>query len=729
MSGREVIVKLLQRYMLLRWSETTLIAAAAFMISFGVFNHVLSLVYSFVASMLIALGVGASYAWHQRLTTLSIHKISSWLDQQFAEFEDSTDLLVRNVDRFSSLEQLQLARIEERLLAREHSFKLPHRLPVAGLAFVAAVVLLFALLSWQHPDKPQQTKVTYGQQKSSPGHPQLAQTKITIIPPGYSGLQKTEQSDLNIAALAGSTLQWKLNFDTAPTAVSWLAASGMDKSFTGEDGQFTLQMKLQESAIYQLVWSSSIDTSATDYFQITIQEDNPPMVEVTDMPQFSRYKWEERNQVPMTASLSDDFALTDATIVATVSKGSGESVKFREERMKFDTPTTIQGRQLSGKKVFDLLKLGMEPGDELYFYVEATDNRTPNPQRSRTQTYFIALLDTAEVTYAMDDGFGVDIMPDYFRSQRQLIIDTEKLLAEQKRITKEEFNRTSNELGYDQKVLRLRYGQFLGEEFATDVGPAKGGEEADHADAESMIEEFGHQHDTENEHHQVEEAKTENPQAAFGHSHDNTEEATFFTQSIKAKLRAALSLMWDSELQLRLYQPKQSLPHQYEILKLLKEISQDSRIYVHRMGFDPPPIKEEKRLTGELKDIQRVERVTQHQGQDPYPAIRAALKELNSLGAITQLDAVTKGMLQQAAHELASLAVAEPGKYLTTLSLMRQILDETSARESLNENLKTIKITLASVIPQEPISPVPAAGFRHVTDDALVKELTKVPNE
>lgn len=61
--------------------------------------------------------------------------------------------------------------------------------------------------------------------------------------------------------------------------------------------------------------------------------------------------------------------------------------------------------------------------------------------------------------------------------------------------------------------------------------------------------------------------------------------------------------MWDAELHLRLYEPEKSLPFQYEALKYIQEIKNSARIYVHRIGFDPPPIKEESRLTGKIKDI------------------------------------------------------------------------------------------------------------------------------
>ncbi|MEZ4904628.1 MAG: hypothetical protein R2822_24210 [Spirosomataceae bacterium] len=46
---------------------------------------------------------------------------------------------------------------------------------------------------------------------------------------------------------------------------------------------------------------------------------------------------------------------------------------------------------------------------------------------------------------------AMNILPEYFRSQRQIIIDTEKLLAKQKKMRCQEFNSTSNEIGFDQK--------------------------------------------------------------------------------------------------------------------------------------------------------------------------------------------------------------------------------------------------------------------------------------
>ena len=110
------------------------------------------------------------------------------------------------------------------------------------------------------------------------------------------------------------------------------------------------------------------------------------------------------------------------------------------------------------------------------------------------------------MTTAVDAGLGVDLMPEYFRSQRQIIIDSEKLLRERKAIPKETFNSRSNSLAYDQKVLRLRYGEFLGEEFESGIGPQTITGD-DHAGDEDVTKQYGHVHDKDNEHNLVEEKK------------------------------------------------------------------------------------------------------------------------------------------------------------------------------------------------------------------------------
>src|SRR5690606_20592372 len=90
--------------------------------------------------------------------------------------------------------------------------------------------------------------------------------------------------------------------------------------------------------------------------------------------------------------------------------------------------------------------------------------RFPEPNFSRSDTYFINYVDSTGVDEQELIGMAIHVMPEYFRSQRQIIIDTENLIATKKSKSEKEFNSTSNEIGSDQKLLRIRYGQYLGEE-------------------------------------------------------------------------------------------------------------------------------------------------------------------------------------------------------------------------------------------------------------------------
>ena len=76
------------------------------------------------------------------------------------------------------------------------------------------------------------------------------------------------------------------------------------------------------------------------------------------------------------------------------------------------------------------------------------------------------------------------VLPAYFRSQRQIILDAEALQKDKRRIAADRFLRRSDEIGVDQRILRLRYGQFLGEEAEgePEPPPTNDAEETHHDD-------------------------------------------------------------------------------------------------------------------------------------------------------------------------------------------------------------------------------------------------------
>jgi hypothetical protein len=51
---------------------------------------------------------------------------------------------------------------------------------------------------------------------------------------------------------------------------------------------------------------------------------------------------------------------------------------------------------------------------------------------------------------------------------------------------------------------------------------------------------------------------------------------------------------------LRAITPKTALPPEHKALEAIKELQQADRIYLHKTAFAPPPIKEDKRMTGDM---------------------------------------------------------------------------------------------------------------------------------
>ncbi len=743
-------LRMKRKFQLLRSIEILLWSLAMGVVCFYLFQFLPthSLI-PLICAIVITAGVFIVGAQKLQVFNIKEEDLAIYMNRAYPQLEESADLLLQGDKNLSSLQQLQKAKITRQFESIYPTIKLPHHIGRAAGVFVLSTIISAALTAFS-PSKesklqqPENVAMTDRiDKKSLPVF--VKNAIIAISPPAYTEIRNYTSRGLNLKIPESSKVLWKITFEGEAIHPSFIF-SGKDtlKLIPQEGREFQVTRSFKESGFYQIVWTTADSiTHYSDYYKIETIKDQPPAITVENLNQFVDLKFTDNLKVELKSTLTDDYGLSTGYVIATVSKGSGEAIKFREEKLAFDRPEKISGKKLQANKTIDLLKLGLQPGDELYFYIEAIDNKSPEANRTRTETYFIALQDTSSQITSVDAGLGVDLLPEYFRSQRQIIIDSEKLLGEKKRITKQNFNARSNELGYDQKILRMRYGEFLGEEFESGSGAHHEIPNTDTDENEDVTKKFGHSHDTENEHNLVKEKKTpvdvqehdhadegisnqkDDPLKAFVHAHDGDEEATFFVQSIKAKLKAAVTIMWDAELYLRLYQPEKSLPYQYKALKLLKEISQDSRVYVHRTGFDPPPLKEEKRLTADLSEIKNSTLKSQEEKAEVYPDIRKALLLIEEL---VQKDSIVltteiKTIFINAGRELAIVTINQPGRYLESLSLLKRLTqDEIKTKERLNA-LILIRSTFWNLIPHETMSPQAKSGINHELDMQFLKSL------
>ena len=295
----------------------------------------------------------------------------------------------------------------------------------------------------------------------------------------------------------------------------------------------------------------------------------------------------------------------------------------------------------------------MQPGDELYFFISAIDNHN---QETRSDVYIVTLPDTTNMTGLDGMITGLNIKPAFFRSERQIIIETEQLLKDKAKISIEEFRKKSSDVGFDQKLLRLRYGKFLGEETGSEI-----------AGAEDQQQE----NDKSNSDNENEIVKK------YGHEHDNAEDATFFDPATKKQLKAMLAEMWNAELKLRTFIPNEALLFEYKALVLLKDLQQNSRAYVPKTGIKTTPLNLGKRLTGDLSKInQPVTQESFGKSESATTIVRRALGTLEQLKADGTLSSQSKEILQTAFRQLSIRAADEPSVYLTSLSSLRKIVNE-----------------------------------------------------
>jgi len=192
-------------------------------------------------------------------------------------------------------------------------------------------------------------------------------------------------------------------------------------------------------------------------------------------------------------------------------------------------------------------------------------------------------------------------LPAYFRSQRQIIIESEALLKERGKLARAEFVSRSDAIGVDQRILRLRYGQFLGEE--TEGGPKAPPTTGDgDKPAAEVADEHGHEAAAQDKPEPIGDSAS--LLEAYGHTHDEAEAATLLDPETRKLLKSALDQMWQSELHLRQGNPDKALPFEYRALRFIKQVQQASRIYLARVGLELPPIDESRRLGGERAGLQ-----------------------------------------------------------------------------------------------------------------------------
>ena len=323
MRGSATIVGLRKKYVRLRILETMLLAGGAgsalWAICFWIrLDPYVNLTITAAAAATIAV----FRIYKLGLSSMNDERMSWFLNKEFPQLQDSSDLLLRTQQQLTPMEQIQAGRTERALDAIDN-IRLPHKALHAAVVLTAGITLavsssLFpAATPVSLPAGGSTPVVAQASPVASPA--ELASRSITIRPPGYTGLANSTSSALSITVPEASQLTWTLNFTSTPQAVHLNFSNGDSASMIKAGEQFTLTRKVAESLIYQVKWESQGVTRSSDYFEIRVKPDGAPLLTITDLQQFTRLGWDEKTSIDVPVLLQDDYGLSGGHIVATVS--------------------------------------------------------------------------------------------------------------------------------------------------------------------------------------------------------------------------------------------------------------------------------------------------------------------------------------------------------------------------------------------------------------------------
>ncbi len=549
---------------------------------------------------------------------------ASWiarrLDALEPSMEDSTALLF-DTRELAPLPALQRARLLRRLDAIGADLRPPWPWRsfalAAGLGVVIAPVVALAPRVREEPAEQADGRTG----ATAPAATRIEEASLAFAPPAYTGIAATTQGTLDVRVPQDTTLRWRLRLAPMPAAVALQLHDGRRIALQREGDAWSGTMVVAASALYRIVVDAAPPLADDGLHRIDMIADRAPVVRVIEPERSLNLVDAAPAPWPFVFEADDDYGLGKAELVVTHAHGNGENIAVGEQVIALtgepvktgstgaaSVPARTNGEHaprvaMRYAHALDLAALGFAKGDDVVVRLVVSDNRAPEANVTRGPGVILRWPPEASKESAGLDGIVQKTMPAYFRSQRQIIIDTETLIAERARLDEATLIERSDRIGVDQKLLRLRYGQFLGEE---SEGQAEHAPEGAIGEADTQAGALAARHEAHEAGPPQAPAKfgeAGDVLAEYGHVHDIAEAATLLDPDTRATLKAALDEMWQAELHLRQGAPEVALPYEQRALDYIKQVQQATRIYLARVGLELPVPDEARRLGGDRKGV------------------------------------------------------------------------------------------------------------------------------
>jgi Domain of unknown function (DUF4175) len=564
------------------------------------------------SSVCAVLTMVASAPWvRQAIRAYDAHWLVRRLNALLPAFEDSVDLLrggkAADALRAGSLPALQIARLQNRL----QELRLPDLRPAyprrtllimwAG-ALLVAIGVLIAPWDWREL----RSHVPAGKQTASSTS---IDAELHVTPPAYTGLPARELTSLDANVPEGSSVAFAVHPGPGVTRAALVFHDGSRLELRRDGDTWRAERLFAAATLFRLSLdgaAAGVAAPAQPLHRLDVIPDRPPEVIVRTPERTLNLLASGQKTWDLAFEASDDYGLGLAQLSIAHAQGSGENIKSTQQSLVLEGKGDAHHRTY--RKTLDLAALGFTEGDDLIVRLSVADNHSPQPNVTQSASFILRWPVQVEAASVGMEGLVQKTLPAYFASERQIIIDSEALQAERGNLQATRFAARADELGVEQKVLRLRYGEFLGEESE---------HSAQHDDDTSSISKaFG---------------DAGNITSEYGHVHDRPEAATLLDPDTRRILKSALDEMWQAELHLRQAAPDEALPYEYKALDYVKQVQQAERIYLARAGVQLPQVDAGRRLTGDRTGLNDREFAASTTATDD-PAILGIWQSLHGQG-------------------------------------------------------------------------------------------------
>ena len=289
----------------------------------------------------------------------------SWLNAAIPALEDSSTLLTAEAK--TPIARLQRQRLQSRLaqvLTRDDYRRIAHTRVRFGFLPLAAS-LVAAGAAWGFQVNPATANVSA---VAVPANKPIVDGEVylRVSPPAYTGVAGFETAARDIQIPQYSDVRWCVRKPVGAQPVVELG-DGQTLSITAD----CAAKRVGDS----LFWR--VRGAAGARYNIRVTPDQAPQVTIIEPAELIHLLPKDVKTVQLSVLAKDDYAISRASLHMTLARGSGENVRFTDREVPL--PKSADPKSRGWKKQWTLAELGMEPGDELYFFVRATDNAPDNP--------------------------------------------------------------------------------------------------------------------------------------------------------------------------------------------------------------------------------------------------------------------------------------------------------------------------------------------------------------